>query len=314
MKHGFQEKTVRRVIRKKIEAWLESLPEELREVIGAQVICTGGAPASMLLGEEIKDFDLYFKTLTAAHTMAEHYVKRFLKFHPECNIEPIVQMMKDRVRIYIKSSGVAGEGGDEGYEYFEAYPDGAGAEEFLDQLEKQDFPIQGAKKKEKPKDEDPFRPTYLSENAISLSDKVQIVIRFTGDADVIHVNYDFEHCKVAYDYAADSLTCPPKALLSLMSRTLYYTGSKYPLCSLFRMRKFIDRGWHISAGEILKMAFQVSDLDLTDAVTLREQLIGVDMAYFNELLRVLESEKQGRGDKPIDSTYLAILVDRIFNT
>jgi len=305
MKHGFQEKTVRRVLRKKIETWLESLPEEMRKEMGEQVICTGGAPASMLLGEEIKDFDLYLKTKEAAAQLAHHYVKRFLKFHPECNIEPTVQIKEDRIRIYIKSSGVAGEGGDEGYEYYEMQPGDQAATEFLDQAEK---------KKEKPKDDKPFRPTYLSENAISLSDKIQIVIRFYGQADEIHRNYDFEHCKVAYDFKTDTLHCPPTALLSLMSRTLYYTGSKYPLCSLFRMRKFIDRGWHISAGEILKMAFQVSDLDLTDEYTLREQLIGVDMAYFAELLRVLESEKEGRKDKPIDSTYLAILVDRIFNT
>jgi hypothetical protein len=305
MKHGFQEKTVRRVIRKKIETWLESLPVEMRKEIGEKVICTGGAPASMLLGEEIKDFDFYLKTKEAAATLARHYVSRFLKFHPECNIEPKVRVGHDQVWIYIKSSGVTGEGGDEGYEYYEMQPGDQAATAFLDKAEK---------KTEQPKDDKPFRPTYLSENAISLSDKVQIVIRFFGECDEIHVNYDFEHCKVAYDYATDSLTCPPKALLSLMSRTLYYTGSKYPLCSLFRMRKFIDRGWHISAGEILKMAFQVSDLDLTDENTLREQLIGVDMAYFSELLRVLEAEKEGRKDKPIDSTYLAILVDRIFNT
>ena len=115
MKHGFQEKTVRRVLRKKIETWLESLPEEMRKEIGGQVICTGGAPASMLLGEEIKDFDLYLKTKDAAAQLAHHYVKRYLKFHPECNIAPAVQVKKDRVRIYIKSVGVAGEGGDEGY-------------------------------------------------------------------------------------------------------------------------------------------------------------------------------------------------------
>lgn len=311
MKHGYQEKTVRRIIRKKIDDWLESLPEEMRGEMKQQVICTGGAPASMLLGEEVKDFDLYFKSIDAVEKLARHYVARFLKFHPECTITPEVRVNKkeghQRVRIHIQSAGVAGEGGDEGYEYFETIPDENAANEFLDQVDK--------KKDEKPKDKKPYRPKFLSENAISLDGKIQIVIRFFGEFEEIHKNYDFEHCKCGYDRATDTLHTPAKALLSLMSRTLYYTGSLYPLCSLFRMRKFVDRGWHISAGEILKMGFQVSELDLTNEFTLREQLIGVDMAYFSELLRIIEAEKEGKEHpRPLDATYLGELVDRIFNS
>lgn len=306
MKHGFQEKTVRRVIRKKIDEWIASLPGELRDVAEDDVICTGGALASMLLGEPVNDFDLYFRTKNVAAKVAHHYVKRFLKFHPDCKIQPTVRVSPDRVRIYIASAGFAGESGTTNYEYFEMTdPSGQSAEEFLKkQVDKEDKDA---------KDKDPYRPRYLSENAISCSDKVQVVIRFFGDADRIHENYDFEHCKCSYDRATDTLHTPELALLSLMSRTLYYTGSLYPLCSMFRMRKFIDRGWHISAGEILKMGFQVSALDLTDFNTLREQLIGVDMAYFSELLSIITDQKEGREGKPIDSAYIVQLVDSIFN-
>jgi len=278
----------------------------MRDSVEDDVICTGGAPASMLLGEPVNDFDLYFKSKDVAAKVAFHYVKRFLKFHPECKIVPTVRVSGDRVRIHIASAGFAGEAGDADYEYFEMTdPSGQSAEEFLEK--------QVDKENKESKDKDPYRPRYLSENAISCSDKIQVVIRFFGDADRIHENYDFEHCKCAYDRASDTLHAPESALLSLMSRTLYYTGSLYPLCSLFRMRKFIDRGWHISAGEILKMGFQVSELDLTDFNTLREQLIGVDMAYFSELLRIITDQKEGREGKAIDSAYVVQLVDAIFN-
>jgi hypothetical protein len=308
MKHGYQEKTVRRILRKKIDSWLDSLPEEMRDMVEDDVICTGGAPASMLLGEEVKDFDLYFKSPDVCEKVARHYVARFLKHHPDCKITPEVRVNKEtnRVRIHIQSAGVAGEGGDEGYEFFETVPDEQAANDFLDTAEK-------PKDDKKQKDKDPYRPRFLSENAISLSDKVQVVIRFTGELDEIHKNYDFEHCKCGYDRAQDKLHTPTSALLSLMSRTLYYTGSLYPLCSLFRMRKFVDRGWHISAGEILKMGFQVSELTLTDPLVLREQLVGVDMAYFHELLEIIENEKNQRQGKPIDASYIGALVDRIFN-
>lgn len=305
MNHGFQTKTVRRVLRKKIEKWLESLPEELREAIKKDVIVTGGALASMLIGEEVNDYDLYFTTKESAARVAQYYVRRFLQFHPYCKITPVVQVSETRVRIHIQSSGVAGEGGDQGYEYFEMNTSESAAGEFLDEVEKP---------KEKPKDKEPFRPRFLSENAISCSDKVQIVIRFFGSLEDIHRNYDFDHCKCGYHFATDTLHTPVEAMQSLMSRTLRYSGSLYPLCSLFRLRKFIDRGWHISAGEILKIGFQVSELDLTDVGVLREQLVGVDMAYFFELLRVIEDEKENRLGKSIDSTYIANIIDRVFNT
>jgi hypothetical protein len=316
MKHGYQEKTVRRILRKKIDSWLDSLPEDMRESVAKDVICTGGAPASMLLGEEVKDFDLYFKSPDVCEKVARHYVARFLKHHPDCKIAPEVRVNEQtkRVRIHIQSAGVAGEGGDEGYEYFETIPDEQAANDFLDKANIGDKQaILEPPAKDKAKDKEPYRPRFLSENAISLSDKVQVVIRFTGELDEIHKNYDFEHCKCGYDRAEDKLHTPTSALLSLMSRTLYYTGSLYPLCSLFRMRKFVDRGWHISAGEILKMGFQVSELTLTDPMTLREQLVGVDMAYFHELLKIIEDEKNQREGKPIDASYIGALVDRIFN-
>lgn len=298
-------------MRKKIEAWLESLPEEIRGTLEKDVIITGGSIASMLRGEDVNDFDLYLRTKEGAKVAADHYVERFLKFHPDCTIEPEVRVEGDRVRINIQSAGVASEEGDQDYQYFENTPGDEAATEFLGKVLPE---VEQEQEKEKPKDPDPFRPRYLSENAISLSDKVQIVIRFWGRLDQIHQNYDFEHCKCGYDYAADLFHFPETALLSLMSRTLRYTGSLYPVCSLFRARKFIARGWNISAGEILKIAMQVSALDLTDVNVLREQLVGVDMAYFFELLRVIEEEKEKREGKPLDSTYLAILIDRIFNT
>lgn len=308
-KRGYQSKTIRRILRKKITEWLATLPDDLAEKIKPDVLVTGGAPASMLIGEEVNDFDIYFKTQSSAEFTAKHYVEQFIEEHPDLEIKPFVKVSEEgRVAIFIQSAGVAGDNSeDEQYEYFENNPSETAAGEFLDNIEKE-------KAEEKGKEKKPYRPRYLSENAISLADKVQIVIRFYGAPDQIHKNYDFDHCKCYYDYEEDHLGTPPEALLSLMSRTLSYSGSLYPLCSLFRMRKFVARGWNISAGEILKMGFQVSELNLTDMRVLREQLVGVDMAYFHELIKVIEEEKEGGEGKPVDSTYICQLVDRIFNT
>lgn len=60
------------------------------------------------------------------------------------------------------------------------------------------------------------------------------------------------------------------------------------------------------------MAFQVSKLDLEDPEVLEDQLIGVDIAYFKEILNILQEDRETKGIKTIDSTYLMEIIDRIF--
>jgi hypothetical protein len=104
------------------------------------------------------------------------------------------------------------------------------------------------------------------------------------------------------------LTLKPKSLEALLSRTLVYNGSQYPLCSVIRSRKFIERGWRINAGQYLKMAMQISKLDLTDHAILEEQLTGVDVAYFVEVIRKIKDKDPSK----VDSAYLIEIIDRMF--
>jgi hypothetical protein len=98
------------------------------------------------------------------------------------------------------------------------------------------------------------------------------------------------------------------ALEALLSKELRYIGSKYPICSLVRLRKFITRGWRINAGQILKMAFQISELNLKDIKVLEDQLTGVDTAYFIQLVERLRE----KDPEKVDGAYLIEIIDRIF--
>lgn len=100
----------------------------------------------------------------------------------------------------------------------------------------------------------------------------------------------------------------PTALEALLARELRYVGSKYPLCSMIRVRKFVARGWSINAGQILKMAMQISALDLTDVKVLEDQLTGVDAAYFMEVMAKLKASDPEK----VNSAYLIEIVDRMF--
>lgn len=304
-------KTIKAVLHKKVSAWIESIEDKaLQDLAEKNTIVTGGAIASMLLGEKVSDFDIYFQTKEACKAIAKYYVKKFLD-NPPLRFRggkpiPIKILEEDngRIKIVVKSAGIANESQHlSNYAYFEQDPD-------PDALQATEYVEHAAKIAEDLEREDkpPFRPVFLTSNAITLSDKIQLVIRFYGSPDVIHENYDFVHCMNYWTSWDNKLVLRQPALEALLARELRYVGSKYPLCSIIRTRKFIRRDWAINAGQYLKMAMQLNELDLTDVSVLEEQLVGVDTAYFLEVIAKLRN----KDPKKVDSAYLLEIIDRIF--
>jgi hypothetical protein len=103
-----------------------------------------------------------------------------------------------------------------------------------------------------------------------------------------------------------------EALESILTKRLKYQGSLYPLTSIVRVRKFLKRNWNIGAGELLKIMFQISELDLKDPDVLEEQLTGVDVAYFSQLIDALRLHSEKHVDFTLTSQYLNTLIDRMF--
>jgi hypothetical protein len=282
-------------------------------LVEKNTIITGGCIASMLLGEKINDFDLYFTNLETAEAVAKYYVARFnVKNRNGIPCAISVETEDGRVRIVVKSAGVASEdGAEQPYEYFEGRPDdeaGGYVGEVMGDPGEIEEAYQETEALALENDDPTFRPVFMSTNAITLSDKIQIVLRFYGEADTIHENYDFVHCTNYWTSKAGELVLRQPALESLLSRELRYVGSKYPVCSVIRLRKFIRRGWVVNAGQILKMLFQISELDLSDPATLQEQLTGVDSAYFCQLMAKL---KENDPEK-VNAAYLVEIIDRMF--
>jgi len=322
---GMKSATIKLVLKKKIEEWIETIHDAaVKKLVSNNTIVSGGAIASMLAGEKVNDYDIYFRNKETTEAVARYYVDLFnatngqlsttamRSYNPVVKVENKVNVKGDteeRVLIYMKSAGVAGEKQSE-YRYFESEGE-TSADAFMDSLKPD--PVETTEdlveivkdKKER------YRPVFFSENAVTLSDKVQLVIRFYGTPNEIHENYDFAHAMCYYDYKENDLVLHSEALECILSKTLIYKGSLYPVASIFRTRKFIKRGWRISAGQMLKIMVQISGIDLRDPVVLKEQLIGVDQAYMHQLLRALENKE---ASQRIDQTYLAKLVDEIFES
>lgn len=286
-------KTIKKIIRAKIDQWLSSIDDEaVRGMAAKNTIVTGGSIVSLLSNEPVNDYDLYFRDMVTAEAVARYYVCKF----QEANGWPLSLDVQDgRIRI-TTSTGHRGEtagdvqtlGSDEIDDIYET------AETMALAVEDEGAPT--------------FRPVFLSTNAITLANKIQIIVRFYGNPDEIHENYDFVHCTNYWSSWNDDLVLRQPALEALLAKELRYVGSKYPVCSVIRLRKFIKRGWTVNAGQILKMVMQISELDLTDPKVLEDQLTGVDSAYFMQLMTKLRENDPEK----VNAAYLVEIIDRMF--
>lgn len=303
-------KTIKKTIDKKITDWLDSIEDEtLRKEVKKDLIVTGGCIASMFLKEQVNDFDIYFKTKSTCKAISEYYVRKIGKIYKNKISDSVIEVV-DSQNIPHKHY----EEDTDDYSKWSFFK--KGLERSEEERIKIYIPHIGYWRRsddlpDENQDELKYEPVYLSENAISLSNQIQLVVRFFGDVTEIHTNYDFVHATNYFHYDSDKsqLVCNVSALQALLTKELIYIGSKYPLTSVIRTKKFILRGFSINAGTYLKILWQVAELDLKDPVTLQEQLIGVDVAYFSMLLDVLKNVNPEK----LNYNYVSEIIDRVFN-
>src|SRR4030042_1655568 len=286
-----QIKTIQKTIQKRMNEWLLTITdEELRGKIKNNLLVSGGSIVSLLLKETVNDYDIYIKDMDVLMELTAYYVKQF----------PVaIEILDGRKRI----------------EYLNLIQYKQGiykiAVENLkpDQVKLFFTDKTGGLATGHNKEDINYIPTFFSPSAISLSNNVQIITRFHGNNEEIHKTFDFIHATNYFTFR-DGLVANKEALESIICKQLKYQGSLYPLTSIIRMKKFIKRGWNINAGEILKIMFQISELDLKNPNILEEQLIGVDVAYFAQLIEILRTVSPEK----ITSSYLNEIIDRVFNT
>lgn len=257
--------------------------KKVQELVSKNSIITGGAITSLLIKEEVNDYDYYFTDLDTCLAVTEYYISQYNKRN------------KTNIIARIKDGSI-----------------------FLDFRTNEDNKnmCQGIFEEglisNKISKKDKYFPIYITPNAITLTDKIQIITRFYGDAKQIHENFDFVHCTNYWVSSTKEVVFNQKALESIMNKELIYTGSKYPLCSIFRTRKFITRGWTINAGQYVKMALQLNKLNLYDVGVLQDQLIGVDTTHFRELIRRISTEQENNKEFIIDEIFISNIIDEIF--
>jgi|14_taG_2_1085336.scaffolds.fasta_scaffold26184_2 hypothetical protein len=337
-----QAKTINKNCAKKMDNLLKSLPKKLAEKVKPNIIITGGAIVSMLQGDPINDWDIYIKDRNVLKDLVEYYLNKFNKSPNRKGKTPYTLFCKenatendynrndyysylletdnDRLYVEIPSSGIVAECDKKAINAMDS-EDKTTHNSGLSELDVEKFPEKTKEQRQYKKEmkdyiKTKYRPIFLTGNALTLSHKVQLIVRFFGTPEEIHKNFDFRAVKSYWTYET-GLKTNVDILLDINSKKLVYEGSRYPICSLIRTRKYVSRQWKISAGEFVKMAFQVGDLDLKNIDVLKDQLVGVDSTYFTWMINIIEKDlknahKNGT-EFDIDSDYICNVIDFVFN-
>ncbi|MDR0429628.1 MAG: hypothetical protein LBH58_04015 [Tannerellaceae bacterium] len=292
-----QIKTIKKNLVAKLEDWLSTIEDKtLCEDVKKHLLVSGGSIANMLLNEPVNDYDIYIQDYNTLLRLVNHYVN---KENTLCD-NVVIEVLEGKYK-----NELLGEFKEEQSTHKKIIIENLTDSRIA--LYSINDGLYIAPEREQTK-EMKYKVSCISINAISLTDDIQIVVRFQGAPEKIHETFDFIHATNYFTFI-DGLVTNKEALISLLEKQLHYQGSLYPLTSVIRTKKFLKRGWNINAGEYLKILFQVSQLDLTDINVLYEQLVGVDVAYFHKLVEILSTIPKEK----YTSGYINTLIDRVFN-
>ena len=103
-------KNMRKSLRAKFNDYLSHIADEkIRQVVADNTIITGGALVSLLTGEPVRDYDVYFRTQAAAEVVARYYCAQFKATHPDVQMEVRKDEATGRITVFVRSNGAVGD-------------------------------------------------------------------------------------------------------------------------------------------------------------------------------------------------------------
>ena len=77
-------KNIKRHLGNKLRDWIDSIEDEsVKAIVKENTIITGGALVSLLTGEPVHDYDVYFRTKEACISVAKYYVDKWNATHSD---------------------------------------------------------------------------------------------------------------------------------------------------------------------------------------------------------------------------------------
>lgn len=143
-----------------------------------------------------------------------------------------------------------------------------------------------------------YLETWATNNAMTLNHKdtkkeIQVIYKFAGDPEYVLSTFDFTIVQGAYDYLKNSLYLKDRFLTDIAARRLIFTNtSKYPICALYRTKKYQNRGYSLGGTTMVAISLAIHRLELHTYADLKDQLMGIDTSIFRLLTEPFEDAKK----------------------
>jgi hypothetical protein len=160
--------------------------------------------------------------------------------------------------------------------------------------------------------DDNYKLAFSSDNAESYScngKKIQLIKKLYGTPEYVMSKFDYTvvMCARTND---NTFIFSDKFFENLADKTLIFNADiAYPIASLIRSRKYINRGYKFPTVEMVKIAFKINSLKMETYKDVKEQLEGIDTLLLKELTDSLIENK----DKTFDFTEFLVYIDEYLN-
>lgn len=126
---------------------------------------------------------------------------------------------------------------------------------------------------------------------------IQLICAVYGQPEEVLAKYDFTVCMGAWMPGTQQFMLSDLFLKHCAQRRLCYNANgEYPISSLWRVVKFLDRGYKLPGVEAIKLALNIQRLNLTDHRVLKRQLMGIDTMFLKEFTAALDQRADIRYD------------------
>lgn len=149
-----------------------------------------------------------------------------------------------------------------------------------------------------------LKAVFDTPNAISYcknNRKIQLIKKFYGDPTDVLKRFDLTVCQCAYipfPYTSQNMFVMSDSFLEHLSLRLlvYNTNGDHPINSLYRVVKFLKRGYKVPAVELVKLALRINNLEINTYRDLKEELEGIDTILLKDFTDSLIDKKENNYD------------------
>jgi len=138
---------------------------------------------------------------------------------------------------------------------------------------------------------------------------VQCIQKVHGEPHDVLELFDFTIISAAYRPADRAFILHDDFLRDLAARRLIYIPGDYPISSLWRIKKYLARGFKIPATELIRLALTIHGIKLETYEDLRAQLEGIDMLF----LKTLIDSVAAKGNATCDVREAINYIDEVLN-